>query len=161
MQISESQGVEQIMLVLRSEKITYFWWWIWKTLHFENWSFGQDRPPDISFEISGRTCCYSSEIDLFNTIASEILLSKYLNIAPNCAHRGTFLSNMLKCFLQCDWTYFPHSGNGHFLNIAPKRVQRGIFWRCWTVFLPCQRIAPVRKCTSRRAAAGRAQLLAN
>ena len=72
------------------QKIKYYGWWTWKTLHFEIRSFCQDRPPEISFEISARTWCYSSKIDLFITIAPEKFRSKYLNIAPNCAQRGKF-----------------------------------------------------------------------
>ena len=61
-----------------------FWWFREKKL------FVKIAPPNISFEISGRTWCYSSKIDLFITISPEIFGSKYLNITPNCAQRGNF-----------------------------------------------------------------------
>ena len=83
-----------------------FWAVNLKTLHFENRSFRQDQPPEISFEYQG-----ARDAILRKSIAPEKFHSKYLNIAPNCAQRGNF-SYMLKCFLPCE--PFAHSGNGHF-----------------------------------------------
>ena len=79
------------MLIPRSQKIKYFGWWTWKTLHVGKSNLSSISPKEISFEISGRTWCYSSKIDLFITIAPEKFRSKYLNIAPNCVQRGNLL----------------------------------------------------------------------
>ena len=106
-----------------------------KTLHFENRSFRQDRPSEISFEISGRTLCFSSKIDLFITIAPEAFLSNYLNIAPNCAQRGNILCNiMLKCFLPCERN-FPPLEMDIVLTIAPKRPQARAARKCFEMSL--------------------------
>ena len=82
-----------------------FWMINLKTLHFEKYILSSRSPPEISFEISGRTWCYSSKIDLLITIASEKFRSKYLNIAPNCAQCGNFLY-MLICFLPYERIFF-------------------------------------------------------
>ena len=88
--------------------------------------------PEISFEISGRTWCYSSKIDLFITIAPEKFRSKYLNIAPNCAQRGKCLY-MLKCFLPCE-RIFPLWKWTFFLTSPPSARSAKIFLKChWTI----------------------------
>ena len=54
----------EITLILRSQKIQYFGWWTWKTLHLGKSIRLSRSPHEISFEISGRTWCYSSKIPL-------------------------------------------------------------------------------------------------
>ena len=91
----------RITLILRAQKIKYYGWWTWKTLHFENRSFHQDRPQKFRL--------------------------KYVNIAPKRAPRGKCLK-ILQTF-PAMWTYFHVLEMNIFLISSPSARSAETFFK--------------------------------
>ena len=123
----------KISLILRSQKIKYVGWWTWKTLHFENRSFRQDRPQKFRLKYQGardvilRKSIFSSRSPPRNFVLN-------ISTSPPTA-RSAENFYMLKCFLPCErifphWklTFSPSCSRLGKLTSSPSARSAEMFW---------------------------------
>ena len=91
---------------------------LWKSI------FSSRSPPEISFEISGRTWCYSSKIDFFITIAPRNFVLN-ISTSPPTARSA---ENVYICWnVSFLWTYFPSLERAFFLTSPPSARSAELF----------------------------------
>ena len=118
------------MLILRSQKTTYYDWCTWKTLlvQFESRSFRQDRPQKFRGSIKAHVMLFFENRSFHNDRQRKIsfLISQH---RPQRSTENVYILNdsMLNCFLPCE-RILPLWKLTFFLTSPPSARSAEMFW---------------------------------
>ena len=111
-----------------------------RKLHFENWSFRQDRPQKFRLKYQG-----ARDVVFWKSIFSS---RSPRDISFSISQHRPQTREARNRFEDTDtFSYHVNVFSVFGDNIALKRAQRGNFWRSWKIVLPCGRIFLVWKWT--------------